>query len=194
MYNDVLEDVIFSDFLVSAKLAVDPAEVLEACKDLMKSDPGVVRSNGPETWHSSLGDGMPPNALGDAIREGLTFADDYLRDRYNLGLSDGYEWWVNSTKFGGYNSPHIHGSAELIGIYYPKVPDNSSKLVLLRNDGSTYTKLFIERPYGQRMEVTPEEGRFYLFPGHIWHYVDAHVIEEERVSVSFNLNLIQIQD
>lgn len=185
MFTDLLEDVIFADFLVSAVPDVDPAKVLEVCRGLMDSDEGVTCSNGPETWHSTLSREIPDDALGECIRQCIGFADWYVRDRYNVTISGDQDWWVNSTKFGGYNTPHTHGKADLIGIYYPKVPTDSSELCILRNDGSTYHNIFINE---RKLMVKPVEGRFYIFPGHLWHYVDVHTIEEERVSISFNLS------
>lgn len=189
MFTDVLEDVIFADFLVSAKLDVDPSEVLADCRELMASDEGVRRSNGPETWHSNLSNELPEGALGECVSQGLDFADAFLRERCKVAISDNYDWWVNSTKFGGYNSPHIHGKCEVIGLYYPKVPPGSSDLTLVRTDGSSYHNLFMDSRF---MNIKPIEGRFYLFPGHIWHYVEAHTIEDERVSISFNLFTLPI--
>lgn len=190
MYDDVLEDIIFSDFLVSAKVSVDPCEVFNEVKAIVGSDEGVTLSNGPETWHSTVDSSVPDGALGDCIQKSLTFADEYVRRKFDRRLSENFEWWVNASHFGGYNSPHVHGKSDLIGLYYVKVPDETSDLIIMRNDGSNYSPLYQATPNAGNMRVTPIEGRFYMFPGHLWHYVEAQVNEDERVSMSFNMYVI----
>ena len=191
MFSDIKSDVIFADFLASAKLDVDPAAVARACYDLTERDDGIMVSNGPQTYHSSVSKGaiFPDNAIGVAMKQGMVFADRYLKENYNVGLADRLIWWVNATRYGGYNSPHVHGKTELVGLYYPKVPEGSGMLSIMRNDGSNYSKLYNEVKKGQFLNVPIEEGRFYIFPGHLWHCVEAHVIEEERMSISMNLFL-----
>lgn len=187
MFSDVLFDPIFSDFLTSAELNVDPGVVSKACYDLIGANAGVVVSNGPDTYHSEVSNSIPDTAIGTAINQSMHFADSLLKEKYNVGLADKLDWWLNETCFGGYNAPHIHGRADIIAIYYPKVPPGSSALSLTRNDGSNYTKLY--NKIDQTLNLDIKEGRVYMFPGHIWHYVEAQTTVEKRLSISMNLYL-----
>ena len=90
--------------------------VVNDCYELMDSD-AVSASNGPQTNHSTWKvKELPDNALGEALRgcwRLLRLVDD--------GGVIAANWLVvNATGFGGYNSLHVHGRSDLIGIYYPK--------------------------------------------------------------------------
>jgi len=39
------------------------------------------------------------------------------------------------------------------------------------------------------LNLEPEEGRLYLLPGHLWHYVEASRGDQDRVSISFNIQI-----
>jgi len=82
---------------------------------------------------------------------------------------------------------HQHGRADLIGIYYVKVPPNSGNLVVLRNDGSQYCDLYENRADMLEYVTEPETGRLYILPGHLWHYVTGSDSEQDRISISFNI-------
>jgi len=83
----------------------------------------------------------------------------------------------------------VHGRSDLIALFYPKLPKNSGSMNILRNDGSVYTMLYINKgkDYGMKLDATP--GRLYLIPGHLWHFVDVNESDEERMSVAYNLFL-----
>ena len=82
---------------------------------------------------------------------------------------------------------HSHGRADLIGIYYVKVPPQSGEFVVLRNDGSQYCNLYENRDDMLGYTTEPEEGRLYVLPGHLWHYVTGNNSKEDRISISFNI-------
>ena len=101
-------------------------------------------------------------------------------------------WWVNKNTYQSYNNIHNHGRADLIGVFYVKSPKDSSCIKLVRNDGSMYTKLYrddLSMGYSQQMMYPPIEGKFYLFPGHLWHCVLPQTVKGDRISSSYNLYL-----
>ena len=189
MYSDVMSDAIFSSFVFSAKIDADLDKVVADCYELMESDEGIHASNGPQTYHSTRveGDeGLPDNELGKALRGCLQFTKNFIEDQ-SLEMDPYYCWWLNASKFGGYNSPHMHGKTDLVGIFYPRIPsDVTSDLVLTRNDGFSYSPLILKTG-GLNFNISPEPGRFYLISGHLWHHVEASLSKEDRLSISMNL-------
>ena len=98
------------------------------------------------------------------------------------------QYLCNINKGNNYNVMHTHGRADLIGIYYAKVPPESGELVVIRNDGSTWGDLYENRQDMIEWAIKPETGRLYILPGHVWHYVtNGKNTREDRISISFNL-------
>lgn len=106
-------------------------------------------------------------------------------------------WWTNVNRNYDWNAIHNHARADVVGVYYPKCDKDSSYLTLMRNDGSTYSQLYTDLFANEMnaslhhsvIKIQPEQGRLYIFPGHIWHYVekrDRIVDDTRRMSFSFN--------
>ena len=197
----IIED-IFTDFSVSSIFDVDIKKLQEESYDMEKIVPNQTRSNiggyqsdifYDEDYHNfceSLRDMFQEYCkLKDIVLEYSTDVLQKLRVVNNHYVGD-VAWWVNKNIYQSYNQIHNHGRADLIGIFYTKSPKDSSSLVVTRNDGSSYTKLYRENltmGYSQLLRYPPEEGRFYLFPGHLWHYVLPQEVDEDRISTSYNM-------
>jgi hypothetical protein len=39
------------------------------------------------------------------------------------------------------------------------------------------------------LNLEPKQGRLYLMPGYLWHYVEANESMKDRISISFNVYL-----
>lgn len=185
----MLEQDIFSDFIASEILDVDQKLLEEELETIKENFPSTNRSNigGYQSpLFGSLGIAVPyPYQQFDNLRTSvINFAQDYCSSKLNAMISPTeFCWWLNSNFYGHFNQIHNHKRCDLVGLYYLKAPPKSGELILVRNDGSAYTELFKYNEY----HLAPEEGRLYLFPGHLWHLVMPHESDEERVSVSFNL-------
>ena len=118
-----------------------------------------------------------------------SFGQDILIKKNLSSQINELHFWLNINKEHDYNVMHLHGRTDLIAIYYVKVPINSGNLVVMRNDGSHYLKLYENRQDLLELYLEPEEGRLYLLPGHMWHYVEASRGDQYRISVSFNIYL-----
>ena len=99
-------------------------------------------------------------------------------------------WWININEKYCYNALHSHPGCSLVALYYAKIKGNGTdgNLVLLRNDGSNHTQLYTGNSSYSLMELEAEVGSLYIFPSHIIHYVKPNLSDEERVSISFNIN------
>ena len=108
-------------------------------------------------------------------------------------------WWANVNRNYDWNAIHNHARADVVGVYYPKCDSNSSYMSLMRNDGSSYSQLYTDlysvdqdtntSLHHSTIRIKPEQGRLYIFPGHLWHYVekrDRIVDDTRRMSFSFN--------
>ena len=93
------------------------------------------------------------------------------------------EMWGNVNNKNNYNGAHIHAGV-LSGVFYSKVPPNSGRLILcnpaVRADG----KMF--RP--NNFAIMPEPLACIFFPSWLEHYVEPNLSDDERISISFNID------
>lgn len=104
--------------------------------------------------------------------------------------------WINLNKNGSYNMVHDHPLSDLAGVLWVKVPNGSGKFIMNSpNDFVQYNILdFLNRDVKQKencdFSFVPElkEGNMIIFPSNLKHYVDVNQTDQDRISISFNLN------
>jgi hypothetical protein len=84
------------------------------------------------------------------------------------------ESWINVYEKGHFQESHAHKGSFFSGSYYVKVPKGSGAIVL-EGEGNS------ER------WITPEEGSVLFFEGEMPHRVEANQSNEQRISLSFNI-------
>ena len=99
--------------------------------------------------------------------------------------------WGNVSPKGGYNFTHVHPTCWMSGVYYVSVTQESpgitfedprpSKLMDFQSsclvDNNHYTH-------------SPKVGELVLFPSWLPHFVDPNSTDENRISISFNVELL----
>ena len=107
--------------------------------------------------------------------------------------------WVNINKPGDYNIKHHHPTCDLSGVVWLKVPQNSG-VITFENPVEFQTYNLIEsytEEYKQSNNLChswffkPIEGRMLVFPSYLLHDVGQNKSTEDRISVSFNLQLTE---
>lgn len=188
-YNNVLSDIIFPSFIRSCVPNVDLKELEKECYLIQEKEQSIkasnnggyhseTRKNTEECEHKNF------NQLIKIIRD---FSQD-TANYYDLGINlTNVYWWININKSSDYNFLHHHYRADMIGVFYISIPNKSGDLTLLRKDGSEYGNLYLNRKDMLTMSINGEVGRFYLIPGHLWHYVKANESQENRISLSCNI-------
>jgi uncharacterized protein (TIGR02466 family) len=181
------KNIIFWNFVWSGFPEVDRDTLTKAVYDLRDTTKGITVSN-RGGWHSAVQN--PPTCIPEFREIEYTiraFAEAAIReDGLSVGIKDLY-WWVNINGSGAYNRPHNHPKTDLSAVYYLKCSRNAGDLVLARTDCGTYGNLFNNLPDGREFVVTPEEGKLVLFPGHLWHWVEPNPSNEDRISITFNI-------
>ena len=107
------------------------------------------------------------------------------------------EAWININKPGDYNVSHNHPNCNLAGVLWIKAPKNSGKIVFdSPNNHSSYHEIESyseEFKYSSNIYQTfyfiPTEGIILIFPSYLRHLVEENKSEEDRISVSFNIQL-----
>lgn len=95
-----------------------------------------------------------------------------------------HSFWAHIHEKNQSTNVHNHATArdlnngpEISCVYYVKVPNGSGKLVFQ----------YVENKYEEkRYYVNPEEGKYFVFPSTLDHFVTRNNSNEKRVSISFN--------
>ena len=108
------------------------------------------------------------------------------------------EGWTNVNKPGDYNRLHDHPVSELSGVLWIKTPPNSGNLRFVTpqlfsryKELDSYTQEFKEPTYSfMTYNFYPKEGTMLIFPSVLQHEVTENKSSEDRISYSFNIQLM----
>ena len=102
--------------------------------------------------------------------------------------------WSVINKQNASNARHIHSNNYISAAYYVKAPQNCGNIIFYDPRSVTsfrYPK--ISKPNNLNstiFSVQPKEGLLVLFPSYLYHSVEMSKTDEERIVISFNINLI----
>ena len=106
--------------------------------------------------------------------------------------------WININKPGDYNTKHHHPNCHLSGVLWVKAPEECGRIQFQSpvefqtyTEVQSYTEEFKNsNNYFHTYYFSPIEGRILVFPSHLQHEVLENKSNEDRISVSFNIDLI----
>ena len=188
--NRVVVDEIFHDFIITVNLDHDLDSITEDAYALKYNYPSQSISN-IGGWQSPVFGPQCPTEILNTIPQSISnlqkdcweLCNSITTGKFQKELrKDHNGWWVNINEKHHYNAIHHHGRTDLIAVAFIKTPPNSGKMIVARNDGSTYSQLYDDFQYS----VPSEAGKLYILPGHVWHYVAESYSDEDRISISFN--------
>ena len=91
--------------------------------------------------------------------------------------------WANINDKGDSNAHHTHEGI-ISGVFYLQVPENSGRLVLVDPAVRNYNSAIKNSNYG----IKPERLACIVFPSWLEHYVEPNQSNENRISISFNID------
>jgi hypothetical protein len=106
-----------------------------------------------------------------------TSLDGKEKGLYSVSISG---WWYNINPQGAWNTPHNHAGNDYALVFY--ITDSDSLLRFLTPHNSR-----INEPNHQ--SINAKKGDILIFPSDLGHYVMPNPREEDRVSISMNLQL-----
>ncbi len=183
----------------SASLAADSnqsifsnTKLLELAKRLRDSDPQGVSNSNVKGWQS-------PNNL-----QNLPEFDDMNRrilqvcqriaqsQHFKANHHFRLQAWLNISPPGAYNQIHHHANCHFSGVYYIslKAPECGSIFFRDPRIASRMMSYPIDQPSdftSTEIQMRPEEGRLYVFPGWLEHGVEENKSDRDRISISFNV-------
>jgi len=162
-----------------------------------KNEKGVKKSN-QGGWHSPMFD-----ILNDKLVKKFTIIfQNYVKEsveeigwNYDSDRVKIEAMWSIINKKGDFNIQHNHPNAYLSAAYYVKCPVNSgninfhegSEAKLIRHPN---IKKFTEMS-AMKTSLEPKEGDLFVFPAYFYHDVGENLSNEDRIVISFNLDIIR---
>ena len=181
---------------------IDPKEIEEFAYIVEKEDPkGVQASNYGGYQSDSFRDTFIPDPLSKLYQRLMAnayeSADSFGFSNYTLKLAN---LWMNINRKSNYNLLHTHAGCIMSGVYYAKVPECcSGDLKFVRDLNHQCLKEYwgcnenfdrYEHDYNyMEYYIQPKENLMILFPSWLMHSVDASSSDDDRISLSFNINI-----
>jgi uncharacterized protein (TIGR02466 family) len=128
----------------------------------------------------------------NAVEKNFLYFKEKLgfQDKHNLFFKNAF---VNINPPYSYNISHMHPDCFLTGAYYFKAPIDSGNLVLKHPSSCKGLDDYSYKTYNSfnntLFNISPKEGKIYIFPNYIDHYVEPNYSKEDRISMSFNIGV-----
>ena len=104
-------------------------------------------------------------------------------DRYRYTITHS---WAALFKKGNYGHIHSHGEADIAGVYYHEVPEDSGGL-FFEPPAPALCDSLVYSKWGHRLTPRVSEGLMLLFPGFLKHGIETNTTDLDRISISFNI-------
>ena len=138
------------------------------------------KKNHPSTNRSNEGGYQTPFLdWEDFHPQGIEYIDKIVGDIFKFTVK---EWWYNINGKGHGNHPHTHQACDLALVLY--LTDSDGLLHLL----NPFPQRRVDRK-GDHVGIKAKKGDIIMFPSDIIHYVMPNPREEDRISISMNLQL-----
>ena len=161
----------------------------------VKNPDGITKSN-LLGWHSEdfdLDSDVPKyfiNSISSSLNEAF---QDMGWDVNNQEVKITSMWSIINKKNAS-NSRHIHSNNYISAAYYVKAPEDCGDIIFHDPRSVTtfrYPKISKQNKLNSNIfTIQPKEGLLALFPSYLYHSVDLNRSDEERIVISFNINLI----
>lgn len=182
---------------------IDVTNMLELCYLLQKQDPQGRKLSNQGGWQSNDFRPRTHDALKVLEDKIIEQAEQCVRDfgyREDLCFVDIENLWFNINHKNHTNAVHTHDNSFISGVFYLKAKPGQGNI----NFYKSYSQDFItasQAPIGKftslsasAMSFVPQTQKLILFPGWLPHGVERNELDEDRISISFNVRIIRTDD
>ena len=185
---------IFKQSIFSFKLDLDLNALNNFCLDYEKNNKGRVISNCNGFQSDNLDFNTPIiNKLSSLIYNNVNYVSKkYFKLDKSLSISD---LWFNINRYKDNNNKHIHPCSLLSGVFYSKIPENSGNIKFFNSESAEIFFSGVDMmeydEYNSSTYLLNSANSFlHIFPGFLNHSVEPNLSNEERISFSFNTNIM----
>ena len=173
-------------------------QLVDAVRRHRAESPGVVKTN-RRGWHSETD---LPAWKEPGVAELVRWAARCVEEA-SLAMSDAGgdrprgAWrvsaWANINPPGGHNISHTHAQRNWhwSACYYVDLPDIAREEIggaLVLEERGTGLRVRDNRPSSRESRYIPSEGELVVFPAWLYHRVEPHAGDSDRISIAFNFH------
>ena len=170
-------------------------KMLSYIKSIQSSDPVGKHKSNLNGWHSknfNLEEKEPKffiNSISTSLNQSLNdMGWDLRKNKIKITAM-----WTIINRKNASNVRHIHPNNYISAAYYLKAPKDCGDIVFY-DPRSANTIRFPAISNSNKLNsnifsVQPKEGLLVLFPSYLYHSVNINNSEDERIVISFNLDL-----
>ena len=159
-----------------------------------QNDPIGVNISNRGGWQSKIFSVQKENDILHSLIINCLASLPHIKKSYDIFV----EAWININPTGSFNNKHNHPCSDLAGVLWIKCPKDCGDIVFHNPNAfqsfheiNSYTDKFKDQTkYYHNYIFNPTEGRMLIFPSHLEHHVEANKSDEDRISISFNINLV----
>ena len=185
---------IFTTSIHCFKLNLDLNLINEYCYFYCNENKSVNKSNSNGFQSDDLSNNHPViNLLKNTILEKVNIVSkEIYKINNDLSISN---IWFNINKHKDYNMEHDHPYSILSGVFYSKLPKNSGRIVFksLENIDIYLSDVDIKefnKDNSIKSFLNTDVNFLHIFPSWLKHYVEPNMSNEDRISFSFNSNIV----
>ncbi len=174
-------------------------ELLKYIYNLQKNDSLGVKKSNINGWHSKPFDLSDQNNIPNKFFSNINI---HIQDVF-----ENYGWiyepskikctsiWAIINKKGSFNIEHTHSNNYLSAAYYVKAPENCGNFKA-SNPNIINRNIFPKSKLGTELNsntasIKINEGDLLIFPAYLPHSVETNASDEDRVIISFNLDILR---
>jgi len=165
--------------------------------DLKKKDKDGQRKSNYGGWHSPFFDQKNDNIPKKFAKIFEEFYKKVIINemgwKYDSNKVKIEAMWSIINKKGSFNIQHNHPNAYLSSAYYVRHPEKSGSIKFFdprEQKSIRYPKIKNYTDISAVItEITPKEGDLLIFPSYLYHSVGENLSEDDRIIVSFNVDI-----
>ncbi len=168
------------------------AELMKLIHQMQEKNPAGVQNTNVKGWQSPNNLQMLPefNLINQRILQACQRIGESIHFMPNLSYL--HQAWVNVSPPGASNKIHYHANCHFSGVYYVSLKAPECGSIYFRDPRvasrmMTYPVTQLSEFTAEEIQMKPEEGRLYVFPGWLEHGVEENRSDRDRVSISFNV-------
>ena len=164
--------------------------------NLREQNPQGIKKSNSIGWHSKdfdLNDETPKKFI-NTVSSNINTAFNDMDWDIEKQIIKIKSIWVIINEKGASNERHHHGNSALSAAYYVHAPKDCGDIVFYDpRPAPVFSHPIAKKPNilnATVNSITPDEGLLVLFPSYLDHSVKPNLSSDQRIVISFNVNLI----
>ena len=187
IFPTVIHEYIFDE--------INEKEVINFCYKQKQQDPKGLTISNRGGWHSQLFNLTDDNIISHLLGKGFGKS---IFTSLNPLLKISVTYWIMINCPNSYNTSHTHPDSHFSGVLWIKVPENSGKIKFINpscHTGFVEASSYLDEVKDQTaffhsINFDPKVGKMLTFPSSLRHEVLLNESEEDRISISYNISVL----